>query len=340
MANQQQLDRLQAGVSNWNEWRKNNDAIIDLSGANLSGANLSRTYLGGANLEDTNLSSVNLISADLFETDLSGANLEDTNLSSTNFEGANLSRANLSRAKLNRTYLSRANLEGANLGYAMTYQTTFNDLDLRKVKGLKAINHQGPSGITTSTLERSQGEIPESFLRGAGLSDTFIEYARSLVQSPIQYYTCFISYSSKNQDFAERIYADLQSKGVRCWYAPEDLKIGDYFAERIEQAIRTYDKLMVILSEHSVSSSWVEDEVRAAQEKEERFKREQALKKTVLFPVKIDEAIEEVPNQWAARLRRQRHIGDFIHWKDHDSYQKAFQRLLRDLKADTAEQSN
>jgi len=37
---------------------------------------------------------------------------------------------------------------------------------------------------------------------------------------------------------------------------------------------------------------------------------------------------------WAASIRRQRHIGDFSEWKDHDSYQKAFDRLLRDLKAE------
>ncbi len=36
---------------------------------------------------------------------------------------------------------------------------------------------------------------------------------------------------------------------------------------------------------------------------------------------------------WAASLRRTRHIGDFQNWKDHDAFQKAFERLLRDLKA-------
>jgi hypothetical protein len=37
---------------------------------------------------------------------------------------------------------------------------------------------------------------------------------------------------------------------------------------------------------------------------------------------------------WAALIRRTRHIGDFTRWKDYDSYQKAFDRLLRDLKAE------
>jgi hypothetical protein len=39
---------------------------------------------------------------------------------------------------------------------------------------------------------------------------------------------------------------------------------------------------------------------------------------------------------WAADIRRMRHIGDFRRWKEHDSYQKAFARLLRDLKAETS----
>ena len=91
-----------------------------------------------------------------------------------------------------------------------------------------------------------------------------------------------------------------------------------------------------LYSEHSVKSSWVEDEVRAALEKEEKFKREQQ-RKTVLFPIKIDNAIEQEQSQWVAMMRRKRHIGDFTRWKEHDEYQKAFSRLLRDLKASSSD---
>jgi hypothetical protein len=37
---------------------------------------------------------------------------------------------------------------------------------------------------------------------------------------------------------------------------------------------------------------------------------------------------------WAGLVRRRRHIGDFCQWKDHDAYQKAFERMLRDLKTE------
>jgi hypothetical protein len=117
---------------------------------------------------------------------------------------------------------------------------------------------------------------------------------------------------------------------VRCWFAPEDLKIGDQFRDRIDESIRLHDKLLIILSENSVSSPWVSDEVEAAIEREHREKR------IVLFPIKIDDAVMESEQAWAASIRRTRHIGDFTNWEDYALYKKAFDRLLRDLKAEEA----
>jgi len=88
-----------------------------------------------------------------------------------------------------------------------------------------------------------------------------------------------------------------------------------------------YDKLLLMLSEHSVGSDWVEKEVETAMERE----REQ--KRTMLFPIRLDDAVMKIKTGWPADIRRQRHIVDFTTWKDHDAYQKAFDRLLRDLKA-------
>jgi hypothetical protein len=180
------------------------------------------------------------------------------------------------------------------------------------------------------TLYRSNGNIPESFLRGCGVPDEMIVNAHALAtaRNPIQFYSCFISYSSKDQEFADRLYADLQNKGVRCWFAPEDLKIGDRFRDRINESIRLHDKLLLILSENSVSSQWVGDEVEAALEREQKENR------TVLFPIRIDNAVMDSDKAWAATIKRTRHVGDFTRWKDHDSYREALDRLLRDLKAE------
>ncbi|MGA9347983.1 MAG: toll/interleukin-1 receptor domain-containing protein [Anaerolineae bacterium] len=143
-----------------------------------------------------------------------------------------------------------------------------------------------------------------------------------------QYYTCFMSHSSKDQAFAERLHADLQDKGVHCWFAPEDMKIGDRIRPAIDRAIQSYDRLLLVLSEHSIDSDWVEKEVETA------FEEERKWKKTILLPIRLDSAVMDTDQAWAADIRRTRHIGDFSRWQDHDAYQKAFERLLRDLKAE------
>jgi hypothetical protein len=195
--------------------------------------------------------------------------------------------------------------------------------------------HEGPSTIGINTIYLSKGRIPEIFLLRAGVPEGFIAYMRSLVVRPIELYSCFISYSSKDQDFAERLYADLQARNVRCWFAPEDMKIGDRIRDRIDLSIRVYDKLLLVLSDNSIRSEWVESEVEAALERERQLTRQVAAdaeRPTVLFPIRLDDAINDTSLAWAATIRRQRHIGDFSKWKDHDSYQKALTRLLRDLK--------
>src|SRR5450759_322894 len=59
-----------------------------------------------------------------------------------------------------------------------------------------------------------------------------------------------------------------------------------------------------------------------------------ARKPELLFPVRLDDTIMDAGEAWAASIRRQRQIGDFRAWKDHDSYWKGLERLLRDLRPD------
>jgi hypothetical protein len=104
-----------------------------------------------------------------------------------------------------------------------------------------------------------------------------------LLGETIQFYACFISYASQDQIFADRLYNDLQGSGVRCWFAPKSLKPGDSFRREIDEAIRVHDKLLLIPSQHSMSSGWVADEVEAG------FERERSTGQQVLFPIQIDD---------------------------------------------------
>jgi hypothetical protein len=160
-----------------------------------------------------------------------------------------------------------------------------------------------------------------------------IDYLPSLLNQPIQHYSCFISYSAKDDDFAKRIHADLQKSGVRCWFAPHDLPIGEGILEGIDAAIRLRDKVLLILSEHSIESGWVKDEVNTG------FEEERKRKQNVLFPVRLDEAVMDTNEAWAAKLRA-RNIGDFRRWKEHDAYHQSFARVLHDLTIQAPEVSS
>ncbi len=350
MANPKHLSDLQRGVHEWNSWKGSEKIQPDLSGADLQGldllganffstdlrkADLRGAQLTGArfdlaNLREADCSGASLDYASFIQTDAKGLNLRGAGLIDAQFSAAKLSKASFAEATLYNTLFHASALDGACFTEAICADTIFARTDLSQVVGLDEIKHNGPSAIDVDTIYRSRGKIPETFLRGCGLPQDFITYAISLAGHPFEFYSCFISYSSKDQEFAERIYNDLQTKGVRCWLATEDLKIGDKFRIRIDESIRLHDKLLLVLSEHSVSSDWVEKEVETAMERERKEKR------TVLFPIRLDDVVMDIPNGWPADIRRTRHIGDFRKWKNHDDYQKAFDRLLRDLKTDAS----
>ena len=69
------------------------------------------------------------------------------------------------------------------------------------------------------------------------------------------------------------------------------------------------------------------------------MEQERDRQETVLFPVRLDDAIMKETAGWAAHIKRTRNIGDFSQWEEHTAYQKAFTRLLRDLKTEEAKAS-
>jgi TIR domain/Pentapeptide repeats (8 copies) len=352
VAKGEHLTVLRKGAAIWNEWRACNPDITPdlhhaeltraclpgvelteayLAGADLTEANLRNAELAGANLQfaqmiGTDLSNANLRGIHCAQTNLSKARLSAADLSGSSFTEADLTGADLTGARLLWANFTRANLSGTEFRKVELYETAFADVDLGRSSGLEDCVHRGPGVIDFRTLSRSR-DLPLSFLRGCGLPNILIDYLPSLRGNSIQYYSCFISYSAKDQMFADRLHADLQDKGVRCWFAPHDLPIGGKIWDAIDEAIRLRDKLLLILSKASIASEWVEDEVNKA------YAEERSRKQVVLFPVRIDNAVISTAEPWAVKLRDQRNVGDFRQWRKPAEYQKSLERLLRDLKA-------
>ena len=387
MACKEHLKVLDAGIGEWNKWRKANKRISpdlsgadldskDLQSANLDGSNLSGTRLvsanlafstiseaclawadlGGANLNmvtgtAANLRNARLFEACLFTSRLRGANLEyssleGSNLSYANLENAILEEAELFDARLFRTRLKNANLKRAKLQGAFIYDvefgtadftgvelgaTTISNSDLSKVVGLEDVVHVSPSTIGIDTIYRSRGNISDRFLRAAGIPETLLVYMHSVTRDPLEFYTCFISYSEADDAFSQRLYNDLQQAGVRCWRWKEDAVWGKPLMESIDEAVTNYDKLIVICSEHSLNSPPVLREIERALQREDVLgRRSEAC--DVLFPIRLDDYIF---NEWTHYRKADlihKHIGDFRHWEQGEAYSNSLTRLIRDLK--------
>lgn len=336
---------LSSAVFSWPEDATNPDLQgahfqnAHLFDTNLSGANLKDAIFARANLEGAHLDHCDLTKANLCEANIDGGELSHAILTEAIFERATLRNVKLDEAKLNKANLMEAMISNSSLNLTDFSEAEFrgtilNNLNLSSTLGLGLCKHRGPSGIDHKTLIQS-GELPLAFYRGCGLPENYITYLPSLRDAPsIQFHSCFIAHSTKDHLFTERLWADLQNRGVRCYYAPEDMGGGKKIHHQIDAAIQVHDKLLLVLSEASLNSEWVMTEIRKCRKSEKREGRQK------LFPIRlvrmnvIDnwECFDADSGKDLAVEVREFFIPDFTDWKSHDSYMKAFERLMRDLK--------
>jgi uncharacterized protein YjbI with pentapeptide repeats len=310
--------------------------------ADLSFADLRNATVDRAQFREAKLKAVKLVGLHAAHADLSGADLEYADLS-----GADLTGANLTGSNLKNVNLTGAILDGADLSECRLQWNLLVDVDLSQVKGLETVRHYGGSSIGMDTIECSHGKIPESFLQGSGLSALEIEYVKlaapglgteqvnAIVErirqlslhGGAQPGSCFIGFDLQDEEFARQLQADLLRHGIRCWFVPVHRQFGNPLRPIQDRQRRLREKLVVILSEACIENEWIGEEVEAALQEETDGDR------LVVVPVRLDDAVMQTRDDWAARLKLVRPIGDFRQWKDTAHYQRAFQQLLKVLKA-------
>lgn len=125
----------------------------------------------------------------------------------------------------------------------------------------------------------------------------------------------FVSYSNKDKAVADTIVASLEKIGIRCWYAPRDIKPSDDWGESIIKAIEKSKIFLLIFSENANQSRHVLDELILAINEE----------KTVL-PFRV----ENLEPKGAMRL----HLSSW-HWLDayDPSWENYIQKLIQTVSA-------
>ena len=70
----------------------------------------------------------------------------------------------------------------------------------------------------------------------------------------------FISYSRKEIRFVEKLARDLEAKGYDVWFDLTDLDGGESWAQGIQDGINASKYFVIVVSENSIKSEWVEKE--------------------------------------------------------------------------------
>lgn len=129
---------------------------------------------------------------------------------------------------------------------------------------------------------------------------------------------------------------------MRCWFAPHDIVGGRKIHEQLDEAIRVHEKLLLVLSPHSMRSEWVKTEIRKARKREKHEREHQDREVQILFPVSLApfKAIEDWEffdadtGKDSAVEIREYFIPDFSTWEtSNPAYQTAFAKLLAGLQA-------
>jgi len=153
-------------------WDTSDDAIADLTDAQMKAANLT-----GANLSRVPMNRINLVRANLNSANLAHASLNDANLSSTQLVGANLQNAILTNASLTGANLGAANLSHANLYTARLSRVSALDTKLQSANLIKS-DWQGAdlSGADLSSTNLSNADLSATRLSSTNLRQAQMQY--------------------------------------------------------------------------------------------------------------------------------------------------------------------
>jgi len=214
------------------------------------------------------------------------------------------------------------------------------------LRSLYGIKHDLKSSngviITTSRFTRdarsfAAGNREIQLVDFDGIAAWLIQYRPSPNKTPYllnrTFESCFISYSKADEEFAEFLFQQLRQNGVGVWFAQEDVLPGEKLHDQIKRAIRTFDRLLIVLSEASMKSEWVKTEIRTAR------KRELNEGRRVLFPIglvsyeriKEWECFDADTGKDLAVEIREYPIPDLSNWRNTESFAEQFNKLLKGL---------
>jgi hypothetical protein len=123
----------------------------------------------------------------------------------------------------------------------------------------------------------------------------------------------FISYSSKDSEFVQKLSLSLVQKRIHVWLDKWEMQPGDSLIDKIQGGLTDSSFLLVVLSNNSVNSEWCKKELNSG------LMRELEEKKVVVIPILVEDC--KVPI-----LLKEKLYADF-----RNEFEEGFKSLIRPL---------
>jgi uncharacterized protein YjbI with pentapeptide repeats len=311
--------------------------MASLKGANFLNCDASGAFFGRADLREASLYGGNFAEACFVLTDLTGSTLVGAGFENAIVKGFNFINT--------ETIAKNARLLEQSLGQRKQFKAILE----RKFHGLEDM------AMSFARQHLAEGEVPASmdearrfierldsgfeslrrFLLASGCDpEEVARMGQAADKKQEDYPRVFISYSSEDEEVAARLFSTLTAFEVDTWFAPESMRGGRKIHEQLREAIGERDKIIFLLSEASMKSSWVASELQWA------AGRELDSGEQILFPIRI--VPFEAVRKWTlfdadvgqdiAKYVRQYFVPDFSAWQDEEALARLIERLLRDLR--------
>ncbi|UCF68372.1 MAG: toll/interleukin-1 receptor domain-containing protein [Acidobacteriota bacterium] len=137
-------------------------------------------------------------------------------------------------------------------------------------------------------------------------------WQKPLLPKSVLNYKIFLSYSSHDTRFVERLARELNESQISNWFDRRNLLVGDLFFEEIAQGIEQCEYLGVVISKSALESGWVKKEIELA------IKHEITKQKVIVLPILIDDVWDQVP-----AILQDKSYADF-----RSSYEEGMKQLL------------
>jgi 2-phosphoglycerate kinase len=129
----------------------------------------------------------------------------------------------------------------------------------------------------------------------------------------------FISHSHQDQPAVDKIISRLKGEGHDVWVDSLKIRPGDNFQRKIQEGIESADAMIVVISNNSFRSQWVQHEFSAIA-LQQISKRERRI-----IPVRIDQS--DVPS----------YLADRVYLDLSENFEYGLERLVEALRSETPE---